>query len=196
MSSWLFFFFFQAEDGIRDKLVTGVQTCALPICQPLAPQPRRRAVEQGVADRWVVDGFEEAVEADPVAVLPRVRVVLDRGNPSDDPAIGPREEILGDGVLKERVAGGGEQRPHIRAQLRDPARVAPVQVVGKGDEALETAPVGDGHDLYCAQMTPSSLPSRAQTSSAWSICCDLWVAIRLVRSRHWDGGTAGGTTGS
>ena len=25
------FFFFQAEDGIRDDLVTGVQTCALPI---------------------------------------------------------------------------------------------------------------------------------------------------------------------
>src|SRR3989441_19741 len=29
------FFFFQAEDGIRDKLVTGVQTCALPISPPL-----------------------------------------------------------------------------------------------------------------------------------------------------------------
>src|SRR2546421_4935387 len=27
----LFFFFFQAEDGIRDLIVTGVQTCALPI---------------------------------------------------------------------------------------------------------------------------------------------------------------------
>src|SRR5215475_880657 len=27
-----FFFFFQAEDGIRDFHVTGVQTCALPIC--------------------------------------------------------------------------------------------------------------------------------------------------------------------
>src|SRR5437763_3493317 len=27
------FFFFQAEDGIRDTSVTGVQTCALPICQ-------------------------------------------------------------------------------------------------------------------------------------------------------------------
>ena len=26
-----FFFFFQAEDGIRDHCVTGVQTCALPI---------------------------------------------------------------------------------------------------------------------------------------------------------------------
>src|SRR5260370_29091602 len=29
--SELFFFFFQAEDGIRDSSVTGVQTCALPI---------------------------------------------------------------------------------------------------------------------------------------------------------------------
>src|SRR5688572_24753398 len=26
------YFFFQAEDGIRDLTVTGVQTCALPIC--------------------------------------------------------------------------------------------------------------------------------------------------------------------
>src|SRR3989441_3174642 len=31
------FFFFQAEDGIRDKLVTGVQTCALPISTQFAP---------------------------------------------------------------------------------------------------------------------------------------------------------------
>ena len=29
----VYFFFFQAEDGIRDYDVTGVQTCALPICQ-------------------------------------------------------------------------------------------------------------------------------------------------------------------
>src|SRR2546430_4578387 len=28
---YIFFFFFQAEDGIRDLTVTGVQTCALPI---------------------------------------------------------------------------------------------------------------------------------------------------------------------
>src|SRR5258708_29717860 len=32
MSHVYYFFFFQAEDGIRDDLVTGVQTCALPIC--------------------------------------------------------------------------------------------------------------------------------------------------------------------
>src|SRR5437870_8581885 len=42
-----FFFFFQAEDGIRDGHVTGVQTCALPILSQSdtlkrsAPRPRR-----------------------------------------------------------------------------------------------------------------------------------------------------------
>src|SRR2546425_9387712 len=37
MRSTCFFFFFQAEDGIRDKLVTGVQTCALPISKAVTP---------------------------------------------------------------------------------------------------------------------------------------------------------------
>src|SRR2546430_13396500 len=37
MFLYIVFFFFQAEDGIRDLTVTGVQTCALPI------SPRSRA---------------------------------------------------------------------------------------------------------------------------------------------------------
>src|SRR5439155_3656640 len=40
----LFFFFFQAEDGIRDGHVTGVQTCALPICLLVA------AIEEAEGD--------------------------------------------------------------------------------------------------------------------------------------------------
>src|ERR1022692_1920919 len=35
-------FFFQAEDGIRDYKVTGVQTCALPICPTRAGRPTMR----------------------------------------------------------------------------------------------------------------------------------------------------------
>src|SRR5256885_17060447 len=35
------FFFFQAEDGIRDYKVTGVQTCALPISRRTAPSTWR-----------------------------------------------------------------------------------------------------------------------------------------------------------
>src|SRR5690554_6993277 len=41
-----FFFFFQAEDGIRDADVTGVQTCALPIW-PEAPEEREGCFVEG-----------------------------------------------------------------------------------------------------------------------------------------------------
>src|SRR5258708_27764899 len=42
------FFFFQAEDGIRDDLVTGVQTCALPISlQCSKSRPTTQTAELG-----------------------------------------------------------------------------------------------------------------------------------------------------
>src|SRR6266581_3512957 len=40
-----FFFFFQAEDGIRDGRVTGVQTCALPICRAVATRTGLRMAD-------------------------------------------------------------------------------------------------------------------------------------------------------
>src|SRR6266550_7325644 len=66
-------FFFQAEDGIRDVAVTGVQTCALPISGLAARIPHKlamemmllgepigaeRAYEIGLANRVVPDGGE------------------------------------------------------------------------------------------------------------------------------------------
>src|SRR6185369_17842357 len=65
--SRLSFFFFQAEDGIRDSSVTGVQTCALPISelswtcskprwQPTTPHSVARSEERRVGkecrSRW------------------------------------------------------------------------------------------------------------------------------------------------
>src|SRR5258708_33416188 len=44
------FFFFQAEDGIRDDLVTGVQTCALPISCRRRLRHSRRALSRGRLD--------------------------------------------------------------------------------------------------------------------------------------------------
>src|SRR2546422_148099 len=43
----VFFFFFQAEDGIRDVAVTGVQTCALPIAPPRGGDGRAGLVREG-----------------------------------------------------------------------------------------------------------------------------------------------------
>src|SRR6476620_11964192 len=50
------FFFFQAEDGIRDIGVTGVQTCALPICTG-------RAAKTGDAFTFVTDEDQDMVRA-------------------------------------------------------------------------------------------------------------------------------------
>src|SRR2546427_8238639 len=43
-----FFFFFQAEDGIRDLTVTGVQTCALPIFRALAQKSTWAAQHENI----------------------------------------------------------------------------------------------------------------------------------------------------
>src|SRR2546427_4469492 len=67
-----FFFFFQAEDGIRDLTVTGVQTCALPIYP--AQRAARRGAELRQADplvRCAVGGREELPGGGPGVDPPR-----------------------------------------------------------------------------------------------------------------------------
>src|SRR5688572_31974403 len=51
-------FFFQAEDGIRDLTVTGVQTCALPICSPSKGLPSMSRGKPRI--RACVPGFGSA----------------------------------------------------------------------------------------------------------------------------------------
>src|SRR5207249_6044555 len=60
-------FFFQAEDGIRDRNVTGVQTCALPI------YPRVRPVENPDPSRGMFSSIQEGVaqaQGDTILVMP------------------------------------------------------------------------------------------------------------------------------
>src|SRR2546428_1845629 len=67
-----FFFFFQAEDGIRDLIVTGVQTCALPNSTRRAAAARgddaskkirRRARRNSAATQCDRNGAEETTDA-------------------------------------------------------------------------------------------------------------------------------------
>src|SRR6266542_4275083 len=67
----MFFFFFQAEDGIRDATVTGVQTCALPISR------RIRRLERA-ADRIAGGRFDEPVRDSGGDELGDLAVAFDR----------------------------------------------------------------------------------------------------------------------
>src|SRR6266478_7060259 len=71
---FFFCFFFQAEDGIRDLTVTGVQTCALPISHGVC------------AADWVVDGMPASVSSTPhLPVVGIVAVEIYR-SPNEAPA--------------------------------------------------------------------------------------------------------------
>src|SRR5256885_15299751 len=57
-------FFFQAEDGIRDYKVTGVQTCALPIStQPACPGQSRARVQRWLAGLCFAAGRGSLLQA-------------------------------------------------------------------------------------------------------------------------------------
>src|SRR5262249_59936412 len=53
LSIYFYFFFFQAEDGIRDWSVTGVQTCALPILK------LSHLHGSWIVEAWMEDGKNE-----------------------------------------------------------------------------------------------------------------------------------------
>src|SRR2546430_3320981 len=84
------FFFFQAEDGIRDLTVTGVQTCALPIsvlalALPAvllwAVHPHRRAVRLAAPGGWLRRGGPRRIDlVQPAAFGHRGQLRLARGD--------------------------------------------------------------------------------------------------------------------
>src|SRR5699024_12103460 len=95
------FFFFQAEDGIRDRNVTGVQTCALPISPPGRQLPnehtaRKQRLMRSLCFRRIQD---------------RVRLTGSSGAAADPrrwaaaPAGGPPE--IGRASCRERVERAG-----------------------------------------------------------------------------------------
>src|SRR5207249_7514765 len=60
---FFFFFFFQAEDGIRDRNVTGVQTCALPISTETSGTDGMRVERDLFLDLFGTDDQREGMRA-------------------------------------------------------------------------------------------------------------------------------------
>src|SRR2546422_1633005 len=144
-SIFYFFFFFQAEDGIRDVAVTGVQTCALPILREgdvlvLGPELGvvvrlpRRGVHPGRAHVAQVDHRVGAAKVLPVLIAIRPGQVGDhqpghllaapgRGGDVDRHQIPPLRELL-EHPLAHVTGGSGDHDAsfgHLRPPLDYPA---------------------------------------------------------------------------
>src|SRR5690606_39386153 len=103
-------FFFQAEDGIRDFHVTGVQTCALPICErrhwlELAKTNAEYALAGRLASRVTLDErFGELQEVLGLDEIPNRIECFDR---SEERRVGKERRARGAGTTARR-----EDRTH------------------------------------------------------------------------------------
>src|SRR5207248_8134760 len=96
------FFFFQAEDGIRDRTVTGVQTCALPISRAWWRRPGLEDCDWSPPPRACRPG------SSPILRCVRSTAPRSRAGPSPEPRCGARSEERR--VGKECRPGGGRGR--------------------------------------------------------------------------------------
>src|SRR5215213_2952969 len=110
-----FFFFFQAEDGIRDWSVTGVQTCALPIC---APDAQKNEVKPWLVAQWCL-----APTADPAFVWHMEDVLDVYQRPYDS----TRPVVCLDETSRQLL---GEVRPPLPTAPGHPLRRDPEYVRG------------------------------------------------------------------
>src|SRR5438552_6595899 len=74
-----FSFFFQAEDGIRDDLVTGVQTCALPIWEAADGNPSKFSRPQNTIRAYNSGTFPRPAEGTKEDVMQNQRYRGSRG---------------------------------------------------------------------------------------------------------------------
>src|SRR3989441_8852664 len=88
------FFFFQAEDGIRDKLVTGVQTCALPI----------------FLDRVSTSGGMAVRSADSVQDAPDLPILAGRRAPQVEVTLSIKVPIVLDGSVRTFCQNHGRRQ--------------------------------------------------------------------------------------
>src|SRR2546426_11091328 len=147
----MYFFFFQAEDGIRDYKVTGVQTCALPISFATRagargegarariralPDPLRAAAAEGghdvgrrAADARDRPGTDDGAAPDPAGrALARARAEVRHAD---------LRQAHGDEARRVHAYAGraerGARARHRRPRLRARARAEPLR--GAGDRA-------------------------------------------------------------
>src|SRR5256885_5527383 len=131
----IFFFFFQAEDGIRDYKVTGVQTCALPIWlhRPLISQVAELSREDGkVHGKRQTEYGYDVLEAPLPAVIAVSDAINEPRYPSLKGIMGakkkPQETLsLGDLGVDAGDAGEAGSRTEGYSLGDPPARGGPGQ---------------------------------------------------------------------
>src|SRR5690348_7448280 len=134
-----FFFFFQAEDGIRDGRVNGVQTCALPICRERSEFYRAK-------------GYKEPPEYGPLAAVTPgtmgglLTMLAEWGKLSVADVLGPAIQMADGYAIEAQLANSIERQKSWTKQWKySPAVFLPH--LGEAREAPEPGEVFVQKDL-------------------------------------------------
>src|SRR3989454_706317 len=181
---FMFFFFFQAEDGIRDYKVTGVQTCALPILHQDTGKPAQGVpvtvldASGNAAGFWVSD-------ADGTVAIPR----------RDTPRLRLRVGLRNEEPIELATATLGEGPTPLAA----PTQLPPAAAAGGERQALPATPPPPtpaeqtevpGHVLYFqrlamfAERAPAPPGPRDAVADFFTPPADGPAAMRYRSEEH------------
>src|SRR6266436_452532 len=155
-------FFFQAEDGIRDVAVTGVQTCALPISRK--PGPRRDPV---VAAAWCGGLLSRCARPEAQGRGHRSRVAAAHlGDAGGRRLRGHRDRSLGCRLRPRGAvrASGGRYAKRPREGAAPAAGAVRIAVVGTGYVGLVAGAclAETGNDVVCADVDAKKIDGLRQ----------------------------------
>src|SRR2546427_1006364 len=153
----MFFFFFQAEDGIRDLTVTGVQTCALPISDlPVS-----------------VRGLTDYVNA------------FGRYGPPSGYGIHAVQGFFDNGGTDSvvvRVAGAGAQPANVTLKDRAAAPTNTVRITAGARGRADPGTWGNGLSVIVADHPPASSAIPAQIIGTVTEPFNLAPAVEIGRA--------------
>src|SRR5436309_9027080 len=146
------FFFFQAEDGIRDFHVTGVQTCALPIC-PSCPR-------EGIAWPRRQGGRTLRPQGHPPRATALVRPPGPEGGSyaSSRPAraLSRRVVLLGPSQDWRRLGPQRAACSALNSHRRSPRQFGPQRLIPTLARGVSAAPLAFRSDANCTKAYTSS----------------------------------------
>src|SRR5438132_1305552 len=170
----VFFFFFQAEDGIRDHCVTGVQTCALPILND-------REFEDFFLSSWVataklkVPGTKVPISGE--ALMELLRAVGEyRGLFGKSVKRGVPAAILAE-LLRQKFRGSKRGVSH--ADIGAAVKTAATAVNGH-DVEVRPGDNGDPHTVVIAGSPPLTFSTELFRSADYTTLLEQWEKVAAV----------------
>src|SRR5437667_4192851 len=181
---FVFFFFFQAEDGIRDRDVTGVQTCALPIS---LSQMSRRVSDDGAEAARASSSASEVAAKNRQQIRDAIELLV------------ALKTFVGESSIKVQRLGQVSRRiTGFIASIRELADMTNLLALNAAIEAARAGKHGKGFAVVAEEVRHLAEQSASAAAEAAQLVEDIHRQVGEVveQMRRGQGNVGGGEEGS